>query len=167
MFSIRNTLLSLGVTSLLSTTAVTQAPNMQTLQVVWTTSAFSTIAGPSGNENKHTAGFAITDEKGVELYSEGHPGNRSPCYNTGGGRTFTVSSSCWSVPRRFWCESTFAGDPDKCGVYDTNDDLVNGGKGHTEFNWVGIAVTSSSGCGASLILNPDETCDSDATFEIS
>lgn len=167
MYSPYNTLLGLGLTSILSTTATAQSPDLQILQVVWATSSFSTISGTAGNENKHNNGFAITDAEGVELYSEGFPGNNAPCFNTGGGRTFTMTSSCWSVPRRFWCEATFAGDPDKCGVYDTNDDLLDGGQGDTSFKWVGIATTTSSSCGAQLILNPDESCDSGATFEVS
>lgn len=162
MPSLRNTVLGLAAIPLLSTGAVAK----QSLQVVWSSGHFSTISGPSGNEVGHDSGFAITDDKGHNLYSSGFPSDHAPCYNTGNGRTFTMSSSCFKAPRKFKCKADFGGNPKTCEVQDSKSNVLASGKGNVKDKFIGIAISQSGSCGVKFDLEDDEHCDDKATFKV-
>lgn len=151
-----------------SLAAASVATANQFLQVVWSTGHFSTIAPPSGgNMYGHDSGFAITDAQGNELWSAAFPGDHDPCYNTGGGRTFTLDSTCWRRPRQFRCEATAGGNPKNCEVYDIAGNSIVSAEGNTETHFIGIALAQDGSCGFTFILEAGELCDDKATWTVS
>ncbi|KAF4986286.1 hypothetical protein FDECE_16029 [Fusarium decemcellulare] len=157
----------LGVTAIFTSVSA-QNQQSQSLQVVWSSGAFETISGPGGgNEIGHDSGFAITDADGVELYSAAYPGDHAPCYNTGDGRTFTLTSTCWSRERKFKCKAKFDGNPDTCSVLDSSDNTLAEGTGDSHITFIGIAISSEGSCGVSFLLEPDEHCDDKAEWTVS
>lgn len=76
MTNFRDTLLSLVAVS--ATLGGVSAQLSQSLQVIWSTTHFDTISGPSGNEIGHGSGFALTDADGIELFSAVTPVAATP-----------------------------------------------------------------------------------------
>ncbi|KAK5128788.1 hypothetical protein LTR85_000121 [Meristemomyces frigidus] len=76
-------------------------------------------------------GFSIIDQDGGIVYNAANPGGYSPCFNTGGGRTFTVSGGCFSGSYQFHCESNFDGTPNSCAAEDTSGAVLGSGEGNT------------------------------------
>lgn len=140
----------------------------QAINVVWSQSDFSTIAGPNGgNEYGHSSGFALLDEDGKTIWTSDYPDDHSPCYNTDGGRTFTLSADCMGS-YQFHCEADFGGDPKHCAVLDTSGREINSADGDTDTNFIGIALSTDSQCGTNFILEPNKHCDPDASgFTVS
>lgn len=146
----------LGLAAASSTLAV------QSLQVIWSSGQFQT----AGGANSHSSGFAITDKDGNEFYSSSAPGDHDPCYNTGDGRTFTMSSTCWSSPRQFKCKASFDGSPKTCAVLDQGGNTINSGEGKGGFNFIGIAVAKDVSCGVGFVMEANESCDDKATWTV-
>lgn len=148
--------------------AASAATAIQSLQVVWSSGHFTTIAPPGGaGMVGHNSGFVITDDQGVELWSAEYPGDHAPCYSTDGGRTFTLSSTCWSKPRQFHCLADGGGNPDNCEILDSGGNSIGYAEGHTETHFIGIALGQDSSCGVPLLLDSDETCDEQAEWTVS
>ena len=145
-----NILLSLGLTSLLSTTVLAG----QTLNVIFASEDFTTTSG-SGDEIDHNrGGFAITNSDGVELYGNRMPGNDVSCYRDKGGRTFKLMSNCFSAPRTFHCQVGEAVEPYTCEV-----STDAGGT-------VGEATGDDHSCRLSFDLDEDESCDENADWQV-
>ena len=63
--------------------------------------SFSTISGPSGgSQSGGYKGFAIINDNGEAIYDQAYPDDHSPCYNTDGGRTFTIEGDSSPPPPR-------------------------------------------------------------------
>lgn len=135
----------LGKTILLLA-AATSTAFAEHLKVVFSNGGFSTISGPSGNENGHYNGFAIVRDNGEAIYDESYPAGRDPCYRYDGGRTFTIEGDCWATPRTFFCVTDFAGHPDKCEVKDGDGNSLGTSEGQTDTNFIGIAIGQDSTC---------------------
>lgn len=117
------------------------------LKVIFSSGDFSTISGPAGgNTNGHYSGFAIVNDNGDAIYDNGFPDDHSPCYNTDGGRTFTIEGDCWSSPRTFHCEADFGGHPDNCEVKDGDGNSLGTGKGQTDTTFIGISIGQDASC---------------------
>lgn len=157
---------ALGLAATILSTSIVSAQNNQVMQVIWSSGHFSTISGPTGNEHGHSNGFAVTDGDGVELYSESYPGDYSPCM-TGDGRSFTLTSTCWSRERKFKCVCNLGGNPESCEVRDSGDNVLSSAEGNTETNFIGIAIAQEGACGTSFLLEADEHCDDQAEWTVS
>ncbi|OJJ52514.1 hypothetical protein ASPSYDRAFT_51926 [Aspergillus sydowii CBS 593.65] len=123
-------------------TATSATVSAEHLKVVFSAGDFGAIGGSNGNY----ASFAIINDNGDAIYNDGTPADRSPCYNTGDGREFTIEGDCWSTPRTFKCKSDFAGHPSTCEVKDGDGNSLGTGEGVTNTNFVGIAIGEDSTC---------------------
>ena len=138
MAPLRNTLLFLMASS-----ATVYAEH---LKAVWSSGSFSTVSGPSGNENGGYSGFAILNDAGEAVYDQPYPDDHAPCYNTGGGREFTIEGDCWSTARKFKCLSDFGGSPQNCEVKDADGNSLGTGDGKTDTTFIGIAIGQDASC---------------------
>lgn len=82
------------------------AQSNQALNFVFSSTDFNSIdadgdpapADPiSKRDTAYGSGFYILDENDGVVYSSDAPGGYAPCFNTDGGRTFTVSGGCVST----------------------------------------------------------------------
>lgn len=127
--------------------AATSSVYADKLTVAFSSGGFSTISGSgTGNENGHYSSFAIINDEGTAIYDNGFPDDHSPCYNTGGGRTFTIEGDCWATPRQFHCEADFGGLPESCSVMDADGNVLGEGKGQTDTDFIGIAIGQDATC---------------------
>lgn len=127
----------------LSTVAVlATAAQAEHLRVVWSSGSFSTVGGESGGYK----GFAILNDAGEAIYDQSTPNDHSPCYNTDGGRTFTIDGDCWDTPREFHCESSFGGLPESCSVADGDGNVLGEGTGQKDTEFIGISIGQDSTC---------------------
>lgn len=139
MPSLRSTLLGLVATS-----ATVYAEH---LKVVFSSGSFSSISGPAGgNTNGHYNGFAIINDAGEAIYNDGTPYDHVPCYNTDGGRTFTIEGDCWDTPRTFHCLADFGGSPESCEVKDGDGNSLGTGEGQSDTTFIGIAIGVDASC---------------------
>ncbi|KAJ5666929.1 hypothetical protein N7462_011338 [Penicillium macrosclerotiorum] len=134
-------------TALLLLAATSATVYAEHLKVVWSAGDFSTISGPAGgNTNGHYAGFAIINDAGEAIYNDGFPADHSPCYNTDGGREFTIEGACWSTARKFKCLADFAGHSQDCEVKDGDGNSLGTGEGQTDTIFIDIAIGQDASC---------------------
>lgn len=139
MVFLRNALLSLAL--------ATSTVYADKLKVAFSAGAFSTISGSgTGSESGHYSSFAIINDDGTAIYDHGSPDDHSPCYNTGGGRTFTIEGDCWATPRQFHCEADFGGFPKSCSVMDADGNVLGEGEGKTDTTFIGISIGQDGTC---------------------
>lgn len=139
MFSLRTTLLCLM--------AASGTVYAEHLKAVWSSGSFSSASGPSGgSQNGHYSGFALINDNGEAIYTQDYPDDHAPCYNTGGGREFTIEGDCWGTPRKFKCLSDFGGAPQDCEVKDGDGNSLGTGEGQTDTTFIGIAIGQDSTC---------------------
>ncbi|CZT17830.1 uncharacterized protein RCC_03666 [Ramularia collo-cygni] len=136
-FSLRHTLLCLMATS----ATITYAEH---LRVVWSSGTFSTISGPSGNENGGYSGFAIINDAGEAIYDEDYPDDHVPC--TYAGRTFTIEGDCWDTGRQFSCVADFGGAPSTCEVLDSAGVSLGKADAQKDTTFIGIAIGTDASC---------------------
>ncbi|KAL4992933.1 hypothetical protein BDV10DRAFT_200212 [Aspergillus recurvatus] len=134
MLSLRT--LALGL-ALLATTATAEH-----LKVVFSSGSFSAI----GDQSAHYSSFAIIRDNGEAIYDDGYPGDRAPCFNTDGGRTFQIEGDCWASGRQFHCLSDFGGSPKNCDVRDANGNVLGTGVGQKDTNFIGISIGLDASC---------------------
>ncbi|KAJ5246326.1 hypothetical protein N7468_001309 [Penicillium chermesinum] len=134
--------------TLLFLAAMTSSAMAEHVRVVFSAGDFSTISGPDGGSSQsgHYSGFAIVRDNGDAIYNNGNPDDHSPCYSTGGGRTFTIEGDCWASPRTFHCEADFAGHPKTCEVKDQNGNSLGTGEGQTDTTFIGISIGQDASC---------------------
>jgi hypothetical protein len=135
------------------------------LNFIYASGSFSTISGTTGSETGHSGGFTLTTSDGTQVYSNDNPADHDPCYNTGGGRDFGMTSSCWDGTAKFHCKSNFGGLPKKCSATGT-DGTVWTGDSDDSTDFIGIAVSVSGYCGGGLYIDGADSCTSDDTFDI-
>ncbi|KAL4920554.1 hypothetical protein BDW62DRAFT_215845 [Aspergillus aurantiobrunneus] len=116
------------------------------LKVVFSSGGFSTVSGTAGGEGTQYSGFAIINDNGEAIYDEDYPGDHSPCFNTGGGRVFTIEGDCWSTPRTFHCLSDGGGNPKNCEVSNGDGNSLGSGDGQTDTTFIGISIGQDSAC---------------------
>ncbi|KAL4753505.1 hypothetical protein BDW72DRAFT_210028 [Aspergillus terricola var. indicus] len=136
MPSLRTLALGLGLTLLATTTTA------ERLRVVWSSGSFSAIGDQTGNYDS----FAIIRENGEAIYNDGSPKDKSPCFNTGGGRTFQIEGDCWASGRQFHCLSDFGGSPTNCDVRDANGNVLGTGVGQKDTTFIGISIGIDASC---------------------
>jgi hypothetical protein len=88
------------------TAAATATVSAEHLRVVFSGGSFSFIGGTGTYD-----GFAILRDNGDAIYNDDTPNDRSPCFSTGGRRTFTIDGDCWNSPREFNCLADAVGEP--------------------------------------------------------
>ncbi|KAF4333298.1 hypothetical protein FBEOM_12884 [Fusarium beomiforme] len=136
----------LSLRSIMSLAALTSPTFAEHLRVVWSKGDFATISGPNGgNQNGHFSNFAIIDRNGDAIFTEAYPGGYAVC-QIDDGHEFAIEGMCWSAPRKFHCVSNFAGNPESCEVKDSNGNSLGKAGGNTNWDFIGIAIASSSGC---------------------
>lgn len=140
MPSFKNIFLGLAATA-----TIAQAEH---LRVVWSAGQFSTISGPDGGSSSsgNYDGFAIIRDDGEAIYDESYPYGYSPCFNTGGGRTFAIEGDCWDSQFQFHCEADFGGNPESCDVRDASGNVLNAGDGQKDTTFIGIAIGIDGSC---------------------
>ncbi|KAJ4256089.1 hypothetical protein NW762_009165 [Fusarium torreyae] len=132
------------------------------LRAVWSSGGFSTVSGPSGNENGHYTGFAILNDDGVAIYTKAYPDNHAPCYSTGSGREFTLGNDpCWNQVRKFRCRCSLAGNPEACEVKDKDGNSLGTSEGKTDTTFIGIAIAQDATCVVEFDTEDGETCPKD------
>ncbi|KPM44947.1 hypothetical protein AK830_g1665 [Neonectria ditissima] len=131
---------------------------IQVINVVWSTTGFSTISGPSGNENSHASGFSLIDQDGNTIYSNDYPGDYAPCQ--GNGHTFTLSGGCFAAGQQyeFECTSKFDGSPESCQVLDSSSNVLGSAKGNEDTTFIGISIGQDGYCGTSFGLGENVQC---------
>ncbi|KAL4906010.1 hypothetical protein BDW74DRAFT_177698 [Aspergillus multicolor] len=139
------TLLKTTALLLLATAPLAMAEH---LKVVISQGTFSSVTGPNGEGggSGQYKGFAIFNDAGEAIYDQAYPDDHSPCYNTDGGRTFTIEGDCWGSARQFHCESDFGGFPESCSVMDAGGNVLAEASGQTNTEFIGIAIGQDGSC---------------------
>lgn len=143
------------------------APGYQTINVIWSTSDFSTISGPGGtNQIGHGTGFVLTDLDGNTIWSDTYPNGYRPC--TLGGHSFTMTDGCFGdVEYKFSC-TTENHTPKSCEVLDSGDNVIASGEGDSDTDFYGIGISQVGYCGTSFTMHKDLHCEPDSTgFTVS
>ncbi|KAL4969931.1 uncharacterized protein BDV14DRAFT_209074 [Aspergillus stella-maris] len=133
MLSLRTTLLALA-----ATTPITA----EHLKVAWSAGSFSAIGDSTGNYD----GFAIIRDNGDAIYNDGYPNDHSPCYNTGGGRTFLIEGDCWNTGRQFHCLGDNLGNPKNCEVRDADGNVLGSADAQSNTEFIGISIGTDATC---------------------
>ncbi|KAL4879988.1 hypothetical protein BJY04DRAFT_219790 [Aspergillus karnatakaensis] len=110
------------------------------LRAAFSTGGFSGIGGTG-----YYMGFAIIRDNGDAIYNDGTPNDHSPCFETDGGRFFTIGGSCWNTTRTFHCLSN-VDEVRTCSVDDENGNVLSEGTGMSDTTWIGISVGIDSTC---------------------
>lgn len=134
-------MLSVGNLLLALTAAAASTVSAEHLRVVFSAGGFSAVGG-TGNYN----GFAIVNDNGDAIYDDNYPGDHAPCYNSGGGRTFTIEGDCWASPRVFHCLADFSGNPKNCEVRDVDGNVLGSADGDSDTSSSGISVGTDGAC---------------------
>lgn len=144
------------------------AASIQVINAVWAVGGFSTISGPSGNENGHSGGFSLIDQDGNTIYENSAPNDYSACQ--GNTYTFTLSGGCFGSGQQyeFACSADFDGTPEHCAVLDSSSNELASADGNTDTNFIGIAISVDGYCGVSFALGENVSCLPDSEgFETS
>ncbi|KAF4982484.1 hypothetical protein FZEAL_1909 [Fusarium zealandicum] len=161
MFSVRNAVLSLAAISSISGTVFAEH-----LRVVWSASHSNSIGPPSG-DSSHSSSFAVFNDAEEALYSADNPDDHSPCYNTGDGRTFSLTSGCWNQDYQFKCKSSFGGNPKKCEILDADGNSLAEGDSDVSESFRVISIDQEGSCVAEFDTGDDEGCSTDDEFSVA